>query len=109
MDSRNFTVPCPGPLDRRCACYGGPARISRRRFVQIAVHDLHRVAMPAQRVRHRVSHHHGTMPAPRTTEGDRQITFPLADIVRDEIREQALDAPQEFAGLGKRTYVSTDA
>src|SRR6201992_2261145 len=48
------------------------------------------------------------MAAAGAAEGDRQITFAFADVVRDQVNEQAFDALQKFAGLRKRTDVLAD-
>ncbi len=43
--------------------------------------------------------HHGTVAAAGASEGDREIAFAFADVVRHQVDEQTLDALQEFAGL----------
>src|SRR4029077_8391182 len=41
-------------------------------------------------------------------KGDGEIAFSFADVVRDQIGQQAFDAAQKFSGLGKRTDVAAD-
>src|SRR5262249_1419574 len=54
------------------------------------------------------SEHHRAMAAARATQGNRQVTLPFADVVRDQIGEQIFDAAQELAGLRKRANVARD-
>ena len=39
-------------------------------------------------------------------ERDGQITLPFTDVMRNQVVEQALDAPQKFAGLRERANVA---
>ncbi len=47
--------------------------------------------------------------ASRAAESNRQIAFALANVVRNQIDEQALDSLQEFAGLRERADVTRHA
>src|ERR1700685_3132232 len=51
-------------------------------------------------------HHHRAVASTGTSEGNGQITFTFANVVRDQIGEQTLDASKKLRGLRKRTDVS---
>src|SRR5882762_707174 len=71
-------------------------------LVDIAVDDFGGKTALRERLLHRLREHYGAVPPARTAERNGQITFSLADVVGDQIGEQAFDAPQEFSGLRKR-------
>ena len=73
------------------------------------MHDLGGVPSPLQRLMYGLRHHHRTMVSTRAAKRDRQIALPLAYIMRNQIRQQSVDAPQEFPGLRKRADVARDA
>src|SRR4029077_14095238 len=50
----------------------------------------------------------GAVPAAGATERNGEVAFSFADIVRHQIDEQALNALEEFTGLGKGTDVTAD-
>src|ERR1019366_9260919 len=82
---------------------------SGSRLIEIAVHDLGRIPLALQRAANRLGQRHGAVPPARATERDRQKTFALPDIVRDQISQKTFDAAQELSGLRKRANVTRDA
>src|ERR1035441_4210407 len=50
-------------------------------------------------------HHHRPMLATRTAEGDRQVTFSFANVVRQQVDQQVRDAGHKLRRLRKRTDV----
>src|ERR1700676_3603330 len=78
-------------------------------FIYVAMHDLGLVPSPVQRFMHGFRHHHGTMTPSRAAKRNRQIAFPFANIVRDQIRQQSFNAPQELSCLRKRAYIARHA
>src|SRR5450432_2785731 len=56
----------------------------------------------------RFRHHHRAMLSAGAAKRNSQITLAFADVVRDEISKQALDAPQKFSRLRERTNVAPD-
>src|SRR6202171_2824615 len=73
------------------------------------MHNFGRVTSPVQRLAHRFRQHYRAMASPRAAERDCQITLPLTNIVRDQISQQSLDAPQELPGLRKRADITGHA
>src|SRR6267378_4074531 len=76
---------------------------------EVAMHDLGRVPAAVQRLVHRFRQHDRTMAPPGASKGDRQVALPFPDIVRNQIGQQALDAPQELSGLRKGADITGDA
>lgn len=52
--------------------------------------------------------HDGAVFPAGAAEGDGQIAFAFADVMRDQIHEEAFDAAEKFAGLGERADVLFD-
>ena len=56
---------------------------------------------------HPFRHHHGAVFPAGAAKRDGQITFAFADVVRDQIGQQAFQT-QKFSGLRKRADVFAD-
>src|SRR4029077_19496503 len=74
----------------------------------IAMDDFCGIAALFEGFFHGLGEHDGAVFAAGTAEGNREITFSFADVVRDQVGQQAFDAAQEFASLGKRANVAAD-
>src|SRR6202030_4660492 len=70
-------------------------------FFNISVYDFRGSAALFQIFFHRFRHHHRPVPTPRAAKSDRQITFAFSRIVRNQIRQQSFDTPQELPRLRK--------
>src|SRR5690242_12746084 len=70
-------------------------------FIEIAVDHFCRIPSRGQLAAHRLRQHNRTMPPTGTAKRDREVTLTLPDIMGNEIGQQALDAAEKFAGLGK--------
>src|SRR5205807_1841097 len=86
--------------------YEAQKRMSSRPFVKIAMDYLCGIAPRGQRATHRLCQHDGTMTPSRAPEGDRQITFALADVMGNQISQQTLEAPEEFTRLGEGSDIA---
>src|SRR6266853_4232927 len=91
----------------RLSSHRGPTNISL--FGEVAMHNLGRVPPAVQRLVHRFRQHHRTMTPPGASKCDRQVALPFPDIVRNQIRQQALDTSQELSGLRKGADITGDA
>src|SRR5437588_4451541 len=88
--------------------YEAKKRMSSRPLVKIAMDHLCGIATRGQRATHRLCQHDGTMTPSRAPEGDRQITFALADVMGNQISQQTLEAPEEFTRLGEGSDIAGD-
>jgi len=52
--------------------------------------------------------HDGAVFAAGAADGDGQVAFAFADVMRDEVSEQTFDAAEKFSALGKRADVLLD-
>src|SRR5260370_35687115 len=75
-------------------------------LLNVAVNDFGGKSALGKRLLHRLREHDGAVLPARTAKRNGQITFSFADVMRDQIGEQAFDAPQEFAGLRKRPDIA---
>src|SRR5229473_2625392 len=98
-------------IRRVAACQVSAARRKRdgaapnSLLVDIAVNDFGGESALRKRLLHRLREHYGAMLPAGAAERNGQITFPLANVMRDQISQQAFDAPQEFPGLRKRADI----
>src|SRR6267143_3808576 len=76
-----------------------------RLLIDIAVNDFSGKSAHPKRLLHRLREHHRTVLPAGTSERKRQITFAFANVMRDQIGQQAFDAAQEFPGLRKRADI----
>src|SRR5262249_31914660 len=74
-------------------------------LLNVAMHDLRRQSSLFQVSRNGLRQHHGTMLSARATNGNRQITLPLWNVRRNEIRKQSFEPPQKLTRLRKRIDV----
>src|SRR5437667_8840886 len=88
--------------------FGGTANAIRRLLFDVAVHDLRRIATLLERLFDRFRKHHRAMFSPGASEGNGQIALALANVMRNQIGQQAVDAAQKFAGLREGADVSAD-
>src|SRR5512135_1796149 len=93
-------------LNPKCPPEGGATTLPLLR--QVAMHNFGSVSLFVQRLPNRFRQHYRAMPPARAAKCNRQVALPFPDIMRDQISQQALDAPQEFPGLRKRSDVSGD-
>jgi len=77
-------------------------------FLNVAVSDFRGKAALRQRFLDLFAEHDGTVFAASAADGDRQITFAFADVVRDQVGEEAFDATEKFAALRERANVLLD-
>src|SRR5215469_17177444 len=77
----------------------------RRLLFDVAVNHFGRVAALRERLLHGFRQHHRAMLSARAAYGYRQIALALANVMRNQIGKQALDAAQEFSGLRERANV----
>src|SRR5690348_11234736 len=82
---------------------------SRYGAIQVPMFNLDSIAAFRQRLANSFSKHHRTVTSPRAAKSYREIAFAFADIVRNEICEEALDAAKEFACLFEGANVSGNA
>jgi len=73
------------------------------------MHDLRRITLLFDRPFDYLRQRHGPMPPSGASQCDRQIAFSFLNVVRNQVQQQALDSPQELAGLRKGTDVPRDA
>lgn len=78
------------------------------RLVGVAVAGFSLVALFAEALRHVFRHHHGTMVPPGAAEGNREVAFPLVDVVGNEIDQKFLNAIQKLDGLREAAHVAGD-
>src|SRR5216684_8374782 len=78
---------------------------NRGLLLDIEVNDFGGESALRKRLLHRLREHYGAMLPAGAAERNGQITFPLANVMRDQISQQAFDAPQEFPGLRKRADI----
>src|SRR6185437_10699085 len=79
---------------------------SRGGFIEISVHHFRGVSFLLKRAACHFGQSDGAVPPSRTSEGDRQIALALSDIVRDQVRQQALYPPPELCRLRKRMDIA---
>ncbi len=85
-----------------------PARHDAQLLLDVAVRDLGGEASLRQRFLDLFTEHDGAVFAAGAAYRDGQITFPFADVMRDEVGEQAFDAAEKFTALRKRADVFLD-
>src|SRR5260370_1481148 len=71
----------------------------------VAVNDFGGEPVLLERLSHRLRQHDRAVLSACAAERNGQITFPFADVMRDQIGQQAFDAAQEFPGLWKRADI----
>src|SRR5215472_2921295 len=79
-----------------------------RLFFDVAVHGLRRITTLLQGLFNRFRQHHRAMFSPSASESNGQIALALANVMRNQIGQQAFDAAQKFAGLRKGSDVLAD-
>src|SRR5260370_19846804 len=77
-------------------------------LLDVAVNDFGGESALLERLLHRLRQHHGAVLSARAAERDGQITFSFADVMRNQIGEQAFDAAQEFASLRHGAHIVSD-
>src|SRR5579884_397602 len=75
-------------------------------FLYIPVHDFRRESFLLQILRDPLPQHHRAMLPPRAPDGNRQITLPFLDVMRNQIRQHAFESPQKFLRLRKGVDIS---
>src|SRR5260370_5525852 len=71
----------------------------------VAVNDFGGEPVLLERLSHRLRQHDRAVLSACAAERNRQITFPFADVMRDQIGQQASDAAQPFTVLWTRTQL----
>ena len=77
-------------------------------LLDVAMRHLGRITVLRQRFLYLLSQHDGTVLSAGAADSDRQIALTLADVMRNQIGEQAFDAAEKFARLRKRANVLLD-
>src|ERR1017187_2040454 len=80
----------------------------RDRFLQIAMPDFGRMPFAMQRPANHFRERGRAMAPAGASQGNCEITLTLPNVMRDQIRQQALDATEKFSRLRERTNVSRD-
>src|SRR5579884_939141 len=70
-------------------------------LVQIAMDDLCCITTLLQIGANFLGHGHRAMPSSRAAQCDGEITLPFANVVRNQVSEEAFDAAQELPCLRK--------
>src|SRR6267378_1939550 len=81
------------------------AALPARLLLKIAVNDFGGIAALGKRLCDGFSKHDGAVLPAGATKGDGEITFSLADVMRDQTGTQAFDAPQKLTSLRKRSDI----
>ena len=77
-------------------------------LIDVAVSDFGVEAALGERFLDLFAEHDGTVFTAGAANGDGQIAFAFADVVRDQVGEEAFDAAEKFGGLRKRADVLLD-
>ncbi len=65
------------------------------------MHDLHAVSGSPQVAADFFGHHDGAVLSAGAAEGNRQVAFAFADVVRQQVNQQFGDAGEKFLRLGE--------
>src|SRR2546427_11483142 len=80
----------------------------RRLLIQITMNHFRRISVLFECSSDGFGKHDGAVPAARAAQGDCQVAFSFADIVRYQIGQQSFHPSQKLGCLRKRTQIADD-